>query len=177
MSWCTRRAQPIAARSDPTPKVGGAAQLYRRRFGCSTRPVGRDGQMYPPRLRVSVPSDGGAEPAPLLETHGGTYTAGIADKLDKARQRQAADRARRRPVEALQGVSPGDAEHLKAAFNIKTSAISDATSTSCGRSRSPSSPSKARDVRTDEATGRNSPVAHRESTSVPRGGRRAINRG
>ncbi|OZC59831.1 hypothetical protein CH267_06910 [Rhodococcus sp. 06-621-2] len=24
------------------------------------------------------------------------------------------------PVDALQGVSPGDAEHLKAAFNIKT---------------------------------------------------------
>jgi hypothetical protein len=42
--------------------------------------------------------------------------AGIADKLDKAYE----DKPLTELVDALQGVSPGDAEHLKAVFNIKT---------------------------------------------------------
>ena len=46
--------------------------------------------------------------------------AGIADKLDKAYEGMAADELVNAPVSALQGVSEGDAEHLKAAFNIKT---------------------------------------------------------
>lgn len=46
--------------------------------------------------------------------------AGIADKLDKAYEDKPLTELIDAPVEALQGVSPGDAEHLKAAFNIKT---------------------------------------------------------
>lgn len=46
--------------------------------------------------------------------------AGIADKLDKAYEDKPLTELVDAPVEALQGVSPGDAEHLKAAFNITT---------------------------------------------------------
>ncbi|MDJ0362530.1 hypothetical protein [Rhodococcus sp. H29-C3] len=46
--------------------------------------------------------------------------AGIADKLDKAYEDKPLTELVDAPVEALQGVSAGDAEHLKAAFNIKT---------------------------------------------------------
>ena len=46
--------------------------------------------------------------------------AGIADKLDKAYEDKPLTELVDAPVEALQGVSPGDAEHLKSAFNIKT---------------------------------------------------------
>jgi hypothetical protein len=46
--------------------------------------------------------------------------AGIADKLDKAYENTPIDELHTLPVAALQGVSDGDAEHLKAAFNITT---------------------------------------------------------
>ncbi len=46
--------------------------------------------------------------------------AGVADKFDKAYEDKAIGELASAPVSALQGVSDGDAEHLKAAFNIKT---------------------------------------------------------
>ena len=46
--------------------------------------------------------------------------AGIADKLDKAYEAKPLGELADAPVAALQGVSDGDAEHLKAAFNITT---------------------------------------------------------
>lgn len=46
--------------------------------------------------------------------------AGIADKFDKAYETKSVGELADAPVAALQGVSDGDAEHLKAAFNIKT---------------------------------------------------------
>jgi hypothetical protein len=46
--------------------------------------------------------------------------AGIADKLDKAYEATPVDELAKLPVAALQGVSDGDAEHLKAAFGITT---------------------------------------------------------
>ncbi|GGG27732.1 hypothetical protein GCM10007304_46950 [Rhodococcoides trifolii] len=46
--------------------------------------------------------------------------AGIADKFDKAYEQKPVEELADAPVAALQGVSDGDAEHLKAAFNIKT---------------------------------------------------------
>lgn len=46
--------------------------------------------------------------------------AGMADKFDKAYQDSSLDELAKAPVSALKGVSDGDAEHLKAAFNIKT---------------------------------------------------------
>ncbi|MCU1529231.1 MAG: hypothetical protein JWP75_2994 [Frondihabitans sp.] len=46
--------------------------------------------------------------------------AGIADKLDKAYEETPIDELAKLPVAALQGVSDGDAEHLKAAFGITT---------------------------------------------------------
>ncbi|MGI8667229.1 MAG: hypothetical protein ACR2N4_14585 [Jatrophihabitans sp.] len=46
--------------------------------------------------------------------------AGIANKLDKAYETKAVEELADAPVAALQGVSDGDAEHLKAAFNIVT---------------------------------------------------------
>ncbi|PYE13547.1 hypothetical protein DFR67_116101 [Williamsia limnetica] len=45
---------------------------------------------------------------------------GIADKFDKAYEEKPISELAGAPVEALQGVSPGDAQHLKDAFNIKT---------------------------------------------------------
>ncbi len=42
------------------------------------------------------------------------------DKFDKAYEDKAIEELASAPVSALQGVSDGDAEHLKAAFNIKT---------------------------------------------------------
>lgn len=45
---------------------------------------------------------------------------GIADKLDKAYEGKPVEELAAAPVAALQGVSDGDAEHLKAAFNIVT---------------------------------------------------------
>lgn len=44
----------------------------------------------------------------------------IASKVDKAYESKSIAEIADAPVDALQGVSPGDAEHLKAAFNIKT---------------------------------------------------------
>jgi hypothetical protein len=44
----------------------------------------------------------------------------IASKVDKAYENKSIGEIADAPVDALQGVSPGDAEHLKAAFNIKT---------------------------------------------------------
>lgn len=44
----------------------------------------------------------------------------IAGKVDKAYESKSISEIADAPVDALQGVSPGDAEHLKAAFNIKT---------------------------------------------------------
>ena len=46
--------------------------------------------------------------------------AGIAAKLDKAYEGKSLEELADAPVSALQGVSDGDAEHLKAAFNITT---------------------------------------------------------
>lgn len=46
--------------------------------------------------------------------------AGIADKLDKAYEDKPLTELVDAPVDALQGVSPAHAEHLQAAFNIKT---------------------------------------------------------
>ena len=48
------------------------------------------------------------------------YMAGIADKFDKAYEEKSIEELATAPVAALQGVSDSDAEHLKAAFNIKT---------------------------------------------------------
>lgn len=44
----------------------------------------------------------------------------IADKLDRAYEGKSVEELAAAPVAALQGVSDGDAEHLKAAFNIVT---------------------------------------------------------
>jgi hypothetical protein len=46
--------------------------------------------------------------------------AGIANKLDKAYETKSVDELADAPVAALQGVSDADAEHLQAAFGIKT---------------------------------------------------------
>lgn len=46
--------------------------------------------------------------------------AGIATKVDKAYEGLGVDELAKAPVSALQGVSDGDAEHLKAAFGIVT---------------------------------------------------------
>jgi hypothetical protein len=46
--------------------------------------------------------------------------ADIAKFLDKAYEGQEFAELANAPVDALQGVSAGDAEHLQAAFNIKT---------------------------------------------------------
>lgn len=46
--------------------------------------------------------------------------SGIADKLDKAYESKPVGELAAATVAALQGVSDGDAEHLKAAFNIVT---------------------------------------------------------
>ncbi len=45
---------------------------------------------------------------------------GIADKLDKAYESRPVEELAAAPAAALQGVSDGDAEHLKAALNIVT---------------------------------------------------------
>jgi hypothetical protein len=44
----------------------------------------------------------------------------IASKLDKAYEDKSFAEIADAPVDALQGVSEGDAQHLKDAFNIKT---------------------------------------------------------
>lgn len=44
----------------------------------------------------------------------------LADKFDKAYEDKPIDELANAPVAALQGVSDSDAEHLAAAFNIKT---------------------------------------------------------
>ena len=46
--------------------------------------------------------------------------AGIADKVDKAYESNTPEELVKAPVAALQGVSEGDGEHLKAAFGIET---------------------------------------------------------
>ena len=46
--------------------------------------------------------------------------AGIEDKVDKAYEGKSLNEIADAPVEALQGISEGDAKHLKDAFNIKT---------------------------------------------------------
>jgi hypothetical protein len=46
--------------------------------------------------------------------------AAIENKLDKAYETKPVEELADAPVAALQGVSDADAEHLKAAFNIKT---------------------------------------------------------
>lgn len=46
--------------------------------------------------------------------------AGIADKFDKSYESKPIEELATAPVASLQGVSDGDAEHLNAAFNIKT---------------------------------------------------------
>lgn len=45
---------------------------------------------------------------------------GIASKFDKAYEDLPLEELAKAPVAALQGVSESDAEHLAAAFNIKT---------------------------------------------------------
>lgn len=44
----------------------------------------------------------------------------IADKVDKIYESRSITELADAPVDALQGVSEGDAQHLKDAFNIKT---------------------------------------------------------
>lgn len=44
----------------------------------------------------------------------------IASKLSKAYETKSIEELASSPVDALQGVSAGDAEHLAAAFNIRT---------------------------------------------------------
>jgi hypothetical protein len=44
----------------------------------------------------------------------------IAGKFDKAYEAKSISELADAPVDALQGVTADDAEHLKAAFNIKT---------------------------------------------------------
>ena len=44
----------------------------------------------------------------------------IASKVDKAYEQKSIAELADAPVDALQGVSEGDAQHLKDAFNIKT---------------------------------------------------------
>lgn len=44
----------------------------------------------------------------------------IAGKVDKAYEDKTVAEIADAPVDALQGVSEGDAQHLKEAFNIKT---------------------------------------------------------
>ena len=44
----------------------------------------------------------------------------IAGKVDKAYESKGLTEIADAPVDALQGVSEGDAQHLKEAFNIKT---------------------------------------------------------
>lgn len=44
----------------------------------------------------------------------------IASKVDKAYEQRSIAELADAPVDALQGVSEGDAQHLKDAFNIKT---------------------------------------------------------
>jgi len=51
---------------------------------------------------------------------GSTGMASIANKLDKAYESKPVEELAAAPVTALQGVSDGDAEHLKAAFGIVT---------------------------------------------------------
>ncbi|AII03940.1 hypothetical protein C8E05_0620 [Rhodococcus wratislaviensis] len=46
--------------------------------------------------------------------------AGIESKFDKAYETKPVEELASAPVAALQGVSDSDAEHLAAAFNIKT---------------------------------------------------------
>lgn len=46
--------------------------------------------------------------------------SGFANKLDKAFEGKPVEDLAAAPVAALQGVSDGDAQHLKAAFNIVT---------------------------------------------------------
>jgi hypothetical protein len=46
--------------------------------------------------------------------------AGLADKVDKDYETMTPEELVKAPVAALQGVSAGDAEHLKAAFGIET---------------------------------------------------------
>ncbi|MBO0767466.1 MAG: hypothetical protein J2O48_02150 [Solirubrobacterales bacterium] len=46
--------------------------------------------------------------------------ADVAKFLDKAYETKEFSELADAPVDALQGVSAGDAEHLQAAFNIKT---------------------------------------------------------
>lgn len=50
----------------------------------------------------------------------GSIVSRIADKLDKAYETKAVEDLASAPVAALQGVSDSDAEHLQAAFGIKT---------------------------------------------------------
>jgi len=45
---------------------------------------------------------------------------GIATKVDKAYEGMSVEELAKAPVEALQGVSAGDAQHLKDAFGITT---------------------------------------------------------
>ncbi|MEE2034411.1 hypothetical protein [Rhodococcus chondri] len=45
---------------------------------------------------------------------------GIASKFDKAYENLSLEELAKAPVAALEGVSESDAEHLAAAFNIKT---------------------------------------------------------
>lgn len=46
--------------------------------------------------------------------------AGVADKFDKSYENKPIEELATAPVSALQGVTDDDAEHLRAAFNIKT---------------------------------------------------------
>lgn len=50
----------------------------------------------------------------------GPAVGDVTDKLDKAFKGKGLAELADAPVDALQGVSAGDAEHLKAAFNIET---------------------------------------------------------
>jgi hypothetical protein len=55
-----------------------------------------------------------------VEQKEGKAMSGITDKFDKAYESLSVEELADAPVAALQGVSDGDAEHLKAAFGITT---------------------------------------------------------
>lgn len=73
--------------------------------------------------------------------------AGIDSKFDKAYAGKSVEELADAPVAALNGVSDSDAEHLKAAFNIKTVRDLGTNKFFLWRRPLPSSPSKHPDPR------------------------------
>jgi hypothetical protein len=72
------------------------------------------------RRRLMVVHLGTPLAAPAGTDSTGVIMGDIAAKVDKAYETVSLSELADAPVDALQGVSAADAEHLKAAFNIKT---------------------------------------------------------